>query len=458
MNQDRGHLLESPMPHSIEAEMSLLGSLLLDPGVFSDTAQIVTSPSDFYTEAHAAIYSAFVAVYGDSNSGGDIVGVLELLRSRGQIELVGGADYLSKLVESVPSAVNAPYYARLVSDKARFRAMAAACWSAMESLHEPGNRSVSDIIDTLQASLYPIALNPDRDDDATLTQLLEAELIRLHAEEDGTPGIATGYHDLDSMTGGLRPGEFFIIAARPSVGKTALGLNIARNMGERVPVGVFSLEMSREALAQRLIASESGVALHEIRDHKCGREQLGKINAVSTRLAKCSIAIDDTPSLTVMQLRLLARRMVDRHGIRALVVDYLQLLTAPGASRESRQVEVSAISRGIKALARELSIPVVCLAQLNRESESRANNRPRMSDLRESGSIEQDADAVMLLHREEYFHRDDREWMADPANANKIGTAELIVAKQRNGPTGTVDLVWCSETTSFKSKASMGGW
>jgi replicative DNA helicase len=185
-------------------------------------------------------------------------------------------------------------------------------------------------------------------------------------------------------------------------------------------------------------------------------EDLGRINAASKKLARSQILIDDTPSLTVLQLRSLARRMVDRHDVQMLVIDYLQLLTAPHVSRESRQVEVSAISRGIKALARELRLPILCLAQLNRESESRTNNRPRMSDLRESGAIEQDADAVLLLHREEYFHRDDREWMAQ--NQDKIGGAELIVAKQRNGPTGVVDLVWDSETTRFKTKTQGGGW
>jgi replicative DNA helicase len=257
-----------------------------------------------------------------------------------------------------------------------------------------------------------------------------------------------------------------ILAARPSMGKTALALNLAEQVafggrtpwspssegGPPVPVGFFSLEMSKEALALRLISARAGVDAHKLRTADLGKDEWERVNGAVEQLYETPIFVDDTPGLTVLQLRAKARRMKERHDIGALFIDYLQLLTAPGASRESRQVEVSTISRQIKALARELDVPVVCLAQLNRGAEQRERNRPKMSDLRESGSIEQDADVVMLLHREAYYHKDDEQWMNDPDNEELLTLSELIIDKQRNGPTGLIRLTWDERTTRFKSR------
>jgi hypothetical protein len=274
-------------------------------------------------------------------------------------------------------------------------------------------------------------------------------------------GVATGYYDLDDKLRGLQPGELLVLAARPSMGKTALALNLAEQMAcggissgqtptKRVHVGIFSLEMSKQALVQRMLSARSGVQGQLLRGGtRMGDKNLRDLMMAADELKAAPIYIDDSPDLTVLNLRARARRMVAQHGVKAIMIDYLQLMSAPGAARESRQVEVSTISRGVKALARELKVPILCLSQLNRASESREGNRPRMSDLRESGSIEQDADVILLLHREEYYHVQDESWKQE--NPDKVGIAEIIIAKQRNGPTGVVKLYWDNNTTRFKN-------
>jgi replicative DNA helicase len=279
-------------------------------------------------------------------------------------------------------------------------------------------------------------------------------------------GLSSGFFDLDEMTSGLQAGELLIVAARPSMGKTAFALNLAEQVafggqphapgGAQTPVGFFSMEMSRQSVTQRVLCAHSGVDSHKMRKNLLGKEDFSRLAQSCGQLAEAPIFIDDTPGLTVMLLRAKARRMVQQHRIRCLFIDYLQLMTAPSAAKESRQAEVSAISRGIKALARELEIPIVCLSQLNRGAEQREGHRPRMADLRESGSIEQDADVIMLLHREEYYHQHEPGWANE--NPDKCGVAEVIIAKQRNGPTGTVDLTWDASTTRFKNLARGGSW
>jgi replicative DNA helicase len=323
---------------------------------------------------------------------------------------------------------------------------------------------VREVLDQAEMRVFEIAQEDRKSDPQLLADLLQREVDRLEsAEGSGISGVPTGFDDLDELTRGLQPGEMVVIAARPSMGKTALSLNLAEQMarGGRTPwnphpkgpnagVAFFSLEMSKTAIAQRFLSAMSGVNSHDLRSGKSfGGDEWGRIIAACGDLKECPIFVDDTPGLTVLALRARARRMVAQHDVRAIIVDYLQLLTAPGSARESRQVEVSAISRGIKALARELNVPVICLSQLNRASEQREGNRPRMSDLRESGSIEQDADVVMLLHREDYYHVGNPEWAEE--NPDKVGTAELIIAKQRNGPTDVVRLTWDAATTRFKS-------
>ncbi|QYU67436.1 replicative DNA helicase [Leptolyngbya sp. 15MV] len=369
-------------------------------------------------------------------------------------------------------------YAKTVADKARLRRLIEAAdriiYDALNS-GEYGIDATREIIDTAETLVFEIAQeDQNKTDPQELATLVRQELERLEsADGRGISGLPTGFHDLDKLLSGLQPGEMIVLAARPSMGKTALALNLAEQVarggrtpeeaprGSPVAVGVFSLEMSKASLVQRLLSAFSQVDSQRIRTGQLSAQERATIRTCAEGLIETPVHIDDTPGLAVLQLRSRARRMVAQHGVGCIIIDYLQLLSAPGAGRESRQVEVSAISRGIKALARELNVPVVVLSQLNRASEQREGNRPRMSDLRESGSIEQDADVVLLLHREDYYHRGEPAWDPqspefDEANREKIGTAELIVAKQRNGPTGTVMLTWDSRTTRFRNHAGHG--
>jgi replicative DNA helicase len=462
-------LYERPLPYSLEAEMALLGSLLIEPRCLSDVVSIVTTSEDFYSETHRAIFQALFDVY-DKLPDADMVAILDTLRDRGKLELIGGGDYLSKLALETPSAAGAIRYAKTVADKARLRRLIDAAdqmiYDALNS-GEFGVEGASEIIDAAESSIFEIAQENQKADPQALSELLARELERIEAAEGaGISGLATGFTDLDRLLSGLQNGEMIILAARPSMGKTAAVLNMAEQIanggtvpgghpgGPPVQVGVFSLEMSKSSLVQRLLSAFSEVDSHRMRTGHLNKTEMSLLRNGADALQKLPIFIDDTPGLSVLQLRARARRMASQHGVRAIMIDYLQLLSAPGSARESRQVEVSAISRGLKALARELNIPIVCLSQLNRASEQREGNRPRMSDLRESGSIEQDADVVMLLHREDYYHQGNEAWLNDPDNQDKIGIAELIIAKQRNGPTGMVKLTWDARTTRFRNHAT----
>lgn len=464
-------LYERPLPFSLEAEMALLGSMLLDPKVVPDVVSAISSPSDFYNEGHSAIYSALIDVY-DRVPDADLVAIVDALRDRGKLEQVGGVDFLSKLAYETPSSAGATRYAKIVSDKAKLRRLIDAAdqiiYDAL-NVGEYGVDAAREVIDAAESRVFEIAQEDQKADPQALADLLEIELERIRTSEGrGISGLATGFADLDKLLSGLQQGEMIVLAARPSMGKTAMVLNIAEQVarggrapedppkGAHQPVGIFSLEMSKASLVQRLLSAFSQVDSHRMRTGHLSQSEMASLHTHAEGLAETPIYIDDTPGLTVLALRARARRMVAQHGVRAIMIDYLQLLSAPGASRESRQVEVSLISRSLKALARELSVPVICLSQLNRASEQREGNRPRMSDLRESGSIEQDADVVMLLHREDYYHQHDPEW--SEANADKVNTAELIIAKQRNGPTGTVQLTWDPKTTRFKNSAYGGGF
>lgn len=458
-----GKLFDRLPPHNVEAEMAFLGSLILDPKMIADVLTLVNRPEDFYLEKHGAIFAAMLDVY-DRYHSGDLVQVVDLLKDQNKIDLVGGPDYLVQLAESVPSGVNAPHYARIVAEKARLRRLIDASGQILyEAYHsgDMGPEGAREILDRAEMAVFEIARQDETTDPQKLSDLLQQELERIEASEGkGFSGVPAGYYELDELLRGFQKGEMVVIAARPSMGKTALALNIAEQMalggaapgeakGAPRPVALFSLEMSKSAVTQRLIAARSGVSTQALRGGQSLDKVYKKIVTACGELREAPIYVDDTPNMTALTLRARARRLVAQHGVQAIMVDYLQLLTAPGAARESRQVEVSAISRQVKALARELNVPVVCLSQLNRASEQREGNRPRMSDLRESGSIEQDADVIILLHREDYYHTQNPEWAVE--NPDKVGIAELIVAKQRNGPTGVVKLVWDSHITRFKN-------
>ncbi len=453
-------LFDREPPFAPEAEMALLGALLLDPKMLADVVPFIQSGEQFYSPANAIIFDTIVQTH-DFVQNGDIVLIVDALRAKGVLKQVGDAAYLLQLGESSPSPAAAPYYARIVSEKARLRRLIHAAEEMLYDAYHAGDfgpEGARDVLDKAQGLIFDIAEKSDLVDAEMLNELLHQAMLHLE-QHDGrlVTGLSTGFADLDEMTSGLQRGEFIVIAARPSMGKTALALNLAEQValsgesGSPTPVAIYSLEMSRLAVANRMMCARSGVDSHLLRTNRLGPEHYRRLFQACDELRKASIYIDDSPGLSVFSLRTRARRLVARHGIRCVIVDYLQLLTAPAASRESRQVEVSAISRGIKSLARELNIPVICLSQLNRGSEQREGHRPRMSDLRESGSIEQDADVVMLLHREEYYHQADPQWAQE--NPDKAGVAELIIAKQRNGPTGHVELVWDARTTRFKPYA-----
>lgn len=457
--------LDRPPPYSLEAEMALLGAMLLNPRVTPDVLSAVAKGEDFYSEAHGAIFRALVEVY-DRNPDADLVPIVEAIRDRGQLELIGGAEYLEKLASETPSSAGAAHYARIVSEKSKLRRLIGAAETIRHEALGAGQLGldgVREVLDRAEMLVFEIAQEDRKSDPQMLADLLQREVDRLEASEgQGISGLPTGYDDLDELLRGLQPGEMIVLAARPSMGKTALALNLAEQIarggrtpwnpharGANVGVGVFSLEMSKAAVAQRFLSALSQVNSHDLRSgKKFAEDEWRRIIAACGELKDCPIFVDDTPGLTVLSLRARARRMVAQHDVRVVFVDYLQLLSAPGSARESRQVEVSAISRSIKALARELNVPVVCLSQLNRASEQREGNRPRMSDLRESGSIEQDADVVILLHREDYYHVGNPSWADE--NPDKVGVAEVIVAKQRNGPTDVVRLTWDPRTTRFK--------
>lgn len=456
-------LLDALPPNSPEAEMSLLGALILDPKVVAEVIQIIRTGDVFYTAAHAAIYDAIVTNY-DFHQSGDIVQLAESLKQTGALDAVGGANYLIRLGESVPSTAAAPHYARIVSENARLRKLIDAAGQMLYDAHHSGDfgpDGAREVIDKAERLIFEIAEQSQTNDAEHLKELLHRVLEVMEASDGRTiTGLTTGYPDLDEKTSGLQAGELVIVAARPSMGKTAFSLNLAEQIamsgdhGNRAPVAFFSLEMSREAVANRIMCARSGVDSQLVRTNRLNEEHYRKIIQACGDLSDAPLYIDDTPSMTILALRARARRLASQHGIKCIMIDYLQLLTSPGSARESRQVEVSSISRGIKALARELNVPVVCLAQLNRGSEQREGHKPRMSDLRESGSIEQDADVIALLHREEYYHQADPEWADE--NPDRVGMAELIIAKQRNGPTGTVNLVWDAKTTRFKPHAGYG--
>lgn len=450
-----GKLLDALPPHALEAEMALLGSMILDWRVCGEVLQIVKTGEDFYKPAHAAIYDVLMDLY-DTQQSIDMVQLNQKLVDKQMLDQVGGLEYLLELAESVPSAASAERYAKIVRDKALTRQLIDAAGRTLHDAYHSDDPA-TELLDKASQALFQIQDKRGDTDANRLHDLLQETMEKLEADDGRVmTGIETGFFELDEMTNGLQDGEMIIIAARPSMGKTALMLNMAEYVSatSKKPSAVFSLEMSKQQLAQRLLCSRSGVDSHKLRRNMLGRDDFQKLSLTVGELSEAPMYIDDTPGLTLMQLRAKARRLAMEKHISAIFIDYMQLMGNPGA--ESRQQEVSGISRGVKALARELSVPVVCLSQLNRAAEQREGHKPRMSDLRESGSIEQDADVIMMVHRESYYHRGDPEWEAE--NPDQANTAEIILAKQRNGPTGTVRLHFHGGTTRFQNLAKSDGF
>lgn len=469
---DIGKLFDRSPPASIESEMALLGSMMLDPRCIADVISVIRGPDVFYSDAHQAIYAGLVALQDKHNSV-DILLLGERLKDQGKLDAVGGVDYLIRLAEGVPTAVNAKLYAQRVAEKAKLRLLIAAAGETLHEVYTQGStatgETAKELIDKAESRVFKIAQSEQVGEAQGMEVLVMEEFKRIEAATGAPTGIMTGFEELDKMLGGFQPGEMIILAARPSMGKTAIALNLAEQIAlgtntprtihpahgrERAPAGFFSLEMSKSSLCQRMLSGWSGIDSKRLRLGQLHKAEYETLLGAAEDLAMAPLFIDDTPGLSITALRARARRMVAQHKVKCIFIDYLQLLTSPAQAKESRQVEVSAISRGVKELARELSVPIVALGQLNRGAENREGNRPRLSDLRESGSLEQDADVVLLLHREEYYHLNDPDWEAN--NPDKKGCAEIIVAKQRNGPTGVVELTYVSSETRFKNKADSG--
>lgn len=441
-------LFDKLPPHALEAEAALLGSMILDWQVIGDVVQVIRGEEDFYRPAHGAIYRACVDLY-EAGSKVDLVLLLERLKEKGVADQIGGVMYLLELAESMPSATSATYYATQVRKVAKLRRLIETAGRILHEAYTSGD-DPDRILDAAEGELFKIAGDAPLSDAVTATQLMQETYAGLEAADGrAITGLETGFLELDDMTRGLQNGELVIVAARPSMGKTALALNMAAHIAValKAPVVVFTMEMPRKQIGERLLCSRAAIDSGTVRRNALNPQQWERIQVGAGELSESPLYIDDQPSLSALQLRAKARRYAQRFGIKAVFVDYLQLMSGPKS--DSREQEVSAISRGIKALARELNVPVVCLSQLNRGPENREGHRPRMSDLRESGAIEQDADAVILLHREDYYHQRDENQNYQPTNV-----AEVIVGKQRNGPTGTVKLAWHGPTMRFANLAT----
>ncbi|HEY7090035.1 MAG TPA: replicative DNA helicase [Tepidisphaeraceae bacterium] len=429
-------------PSSIDAEQCLLASMMLDKEAIGQCIQIVERDS-FYQTDHQIIFDILIKLY-EQNRPIDAVIVREELLKRQLLEEVGGAAYLGQLLGMVPSAAHAQHYAGIVREKSLLRQLIAASNDILRDAYSPHEKA-DIIVDRSEHRIFEIA---EKRIGGSLVPL-EGVLHEVYEmiEEKGRRGLETDFQEIDDMLNGLQNGEMIIVAARPSMGKTAIAMNMVENIAanHRLPCAVFSLEMSKQQLAQRMLCSRAGIDAQKVRKGMLSAEEFRKLAAVVVELSKAPIWVDDSPGLTVLELRAKARRLKRQHDIKLLMIDYLQLMDNPGP--ESRQQQISEISRGIKAVSRELEIPVIALSQLNRMAEGRDGHRPRMSDLRESGSIEQDADVIMLLHREDYYRMSEPDFVPD-------NIAEVIIAKQRNGPTGTVKLTFDNRTTTFRNLAA----
>ena len=440
---------ERRIPWSPDAEQAVLGAMLLDQDAALKAAELLVDDA-FYKEAHRRLFRAMTAII-DKNDVLDPIVLRDELDRRGDLEAVGGIDYVSVLLDVVPTAANVEFHARIVKDKALMRRLIDVGTGIVKASYD-GKEDVGELLDLAEHKIFEVSFQRGTQEFVRIKELMWDAMERIearHRGDESVHGVASGFADLDKMTNGFQPSDLIIVAARPSMGKTSFCLDVAANaaIDGQVPVAIFSLEMSREQLVERLLASESFVDLQRLRTGQLRDEDFPRLSGAAGRLGSAKIWIDDTPAITLLALRSKARRMKAEHDIGLLVVDYLQLMQGPGNS-ESRQAEISFISRSLKALARELRIPLMALSQLSRAPEQRGGDRrPMLSDLRDSGAIEQDADLVLFLYRAEMYAGH----LSDKDLEGKEGMAELIVAKHRNGPTGKVILTFNKNCTRFDS-------
>src|SRR5687768_16347432 len=440
-------------PHSIEAEQGVLGCVMLSPSDCLGTCleKFKKGVEVFYDLRHQAIFDTLVEMY-DTKKPIDLITLQENLKLKNQLEAVGGIPYLSALPDAVPSAANLEYYIEIVREKYVLRKMIQTCTGVVGRVYEHEGK-VDGLIDEVERDILKIS-----EDRIETTSLKMKDLVHraintiedYHTRQGALTGLGTGFVDFDKMTSGLHGGEMIVIAARPSMGKTSLVMNIVEHvvLEEKQPVGVFSLEMTADSLVLRMLCSRSRVNMRNIRDGFLAERDFPKLTGSAGKLASAPLYIDDTAGLSILQLRAKARRMYQQYGVKMIVIDYLQLLNASSSRIENRQQEIAQISNGIKALAKELKIPVIVLSQLNREMEKDKNRKPRLSDLRESGAIEQDADLVALLYKPEAEKNDDDDGGMQERDAVPVN---LLIAKQRNGPTGDVHLTFFKSYTRFES-------
>jgi len=443
MNEQGGETSRVP-PQNIEAEQSVLGGILLDNDVLPGVLEILGG-EEFYRAAHRTAFAAVIALF-EKNEPCDLVTLTNLLKSQNKLEEAGGASYLASLVDSVPSAANVGHYARIVSEKWLQRSLISSATQIATSALQ-GGLDIDELLDRAEQAIFQVSerrVNPSffpiKDVIKQNIKLLE----QLQERQEVFTGVPTGFDDLDRMTSGLQPADFVIIAGRPSMGKTAFALNIARHAAveHEVPVGIFSLEMSKEQLGMRMLCSEARVDAHKMRTGFFSNRDWPLLLRAAGTISEAPIFIDDSPALSALELRAKARRLKRDQNLGLVIVDYLQLMRGPQGA-ERREQEISEISRALKALAKELKVPVVALSQLNRRVEERHDKRPQLSDLRESGAIEQDADLIAFIYRDEVYH---------PESPDQ-GVAEIIIGKQRNGPTGKVKLAFLSQYTRFDKLA-----
>ncbi len=433
---------DRPLPHSLEAERSVLGAILIENETFNQAAEVVDA-ADFFRDAHRRIFDKMVRL-SERNEAIDLVTLREELSRTGELDEAGGAAYISSLTDGVPRATNVEHYARIVKEKAILRSLIRSAGQILADAYQAEDEPAL-VLDRAEQAIFAIAEHQIRPGFVSMRDLAHASfeaIEQAHARKQLITGVPTGFERIDEMTSGLQRGDLIIIAARPSMGKTSLALNIAQHVGTRtaMTVGFFSLEMSKEQLFLRMLSTESGVDGHRLRTGYLRTDDWDHLTRALGTLGDAKVFIDDSAGVGTLEMRAKSRRLMAEHGLDLLVVDYLQLMQGRGRF-ENRVQELGSISRALKGLAKELNVPVIALSQLSRAPENRPGKRPQLSDLRESGALEQDADVVLMIYREDQYDQ----------NAENQGVAEIIVAKQRNGPTGTVKLAFLKEHTRFEN-------
>jgi len=432
-------MMKTP-PHDMRAEQSVLGAMILDKDAILDIVELIKA-DDFYRNAHKEIFDSIMTLY-EKNEPVDMVTLGDELSKREALDNVGGIEYLNDLTTAGIITSNAKYYAKIIEEKSMLRRLISASTEILDLGYS--TETAESVLEIAEKSIFDISQKKNRDGFSAIKEILietYEQIEKAYESTESITGLSTGFRDLDFKTSGLQRSDLILVAARPSMGKTAFSVNLCQNVATQndgASVAIFSLEMAKAQLVQRMLATQAGVGLGKIRNGDLTPEDWAKLASASAPLSRAKVFIDDTPGITIMEMRAKCRRLKMEQGLDMIMIDYLQLMSG-GGKQQSREQEISEISRGLKGIAREMDCPVIALSQLSRAPELRADHRPILSDLRESGAIEQDADIVMFLYRDEYYFND----------SEKKGIGEIIIAKQRNGETGTVELAWLGDLVKF---------